>query len=102
MSQAWGFKEIVIKLVGKNVYSTLKFESGGHKSSSTNQLQKRKEEYILQHALWLFLAEVENISEINVKPEEIRVDVFQCIWSWRTACKQNGVTLSGVLIYRQG
>ena len=28
-----GFKEIVIKLAGKNAYSTLKFESGGHRVS---------------------------------------------------------------------
>ena len=71
-----GFKEIVLKLTGKNVYSTLKFESGGHRVQRIpiTETQGRIHTSACTVAV---LAEVENISEINVKPEEIRVDVFR-------------------------
>ena len=63
-------------MVGKNVYSTLKFESGGHRVQRipVTETQGRIHTSACTVAV---LAEVENISEINVKPEEIRVDVFR-------------------------
>ena len=69
MSLAGGFKEIVIKLVGKNVYSTLKFESGGHRVQRipVTETQGRIHTSACTVAV---LAEVENISEINVKPKK--------------------------------
>ena len=47
------------------------------------------------------LAEVENISEINVKPEEIRVDVFRASGAGGQHVNKTS-QLSELLIYRQG
>ena len=63
-----GFKEIVIKLVGKNVYSTLKFESGGHRVQRipVTETQGRIHTSACTVAV---LAEVENIMKLMLNPK---------------------------------
>ena len=71
-----GFKEIILRLAGRGVYSTLKFESGGHRVQRipVTEAQGRIHTSACTVAV---LPEVENVSDVNVKPDEIRVDVFR-------------------------
>ncbi len=75
-SDLGGFKEIVIRLTGENVYSLLKFESGGHRVQRvpTTETQGRIHTSACTVAV---LPEVEESSQILLPPDEIRIDVFR-------------------------
>ena len=50
ISDHGGFKEIIFKIIGDNVYSSLKYESGTHRVQRSLK-QKRKDESTLRHLL---------------------------------------------------
>ena len=52
-SEAGGLKEVIASIRGKNIYSTLKYESGVHRVQRV-PIQKLKEEFIHQLQQWLF------------------------------------------------
>ena len=46
-----GFKEIITRIEGKEVYSQLKFESGAHQSATRTKRQNPRAEFIRRRAL---------------------------------------------------
>ncbi|BAF61788.1 peptide chain release factor 1 [Candidatus Vesicomyidisocius calyptogenae] len=71
-----GFKEIIARISGINVYSKLKFESGAHRVQRvpTTESQGRIHTSACTVAI---MPEVENIEEINININDVRIDTFR-------------------------
>ncbi|MGH7156639.1 MAG: peptide chain release factor 1 [Candidatus Saccharimonadales bacterium] len=74
-SEAGGFKEIIFMVRGENAYKNLKFEAGVHRVQRvpTTESQGRIHTSTVTVAV---LPEAEE-TDIEIKPEDIRVDVFR-------------------------
>ncbi len=70
-----GFKEIIIGIQGENVYSHLKYEMGVHRVQRVPVTEASGRIHTSAVTVAI-LAEAEEI-EIEIDPEEIRVDVFR-------------------------
>ncbi|CAN5717712.1 peptide chain release factor 1 [soil metagenome] len=83
-SDVGGFKEIVFKLSGEDVYSTLKYESGVHRVQRvpTTEAQGRIHTSAATVAV---LPEAEEV-DIQLKPDEVRIEV----------CRSSGAGGQGV------
>jgi peptide chain release factor 1 len=75
-SEQGGFKEIIVKISGNNVYSRLKFESGAHRVQRvpTTESQGRIHTSTCTVAV---LAEVETIDEVIINPADLKVDTYR-------------------------
>lgn len=75
-SEQGGYKEVVVRLSGTLVYSHLKFESGAHRVQRvpTTETQGRLHTSTCTVAV---LPETENIDEITIHPDELRIDTFR-------------------------
>lgn len=71
-----GYKEIIVRLAGQDVYSHLKFESGAHRVQRipTTEAQGRLHTSTCTVAI---LPEVEAIDNITINPAELRIDTFR-------------------------
>lgn len=71
-----GYKEIVVRLTGENVYSQLKFESGAHRVQRVpvTEAQGRIHTSACTVAI---LPEVESIDSVDLNMGDIRVDTYR-------------------------
>lgn len=74
-SDLGGYKEIIFSVEGEDVYKTLRYESGGHRVQRvpTTEAQGRIHTSAATVAV---LPEVEEISEVQINPEDLRIDLF--------------------------
>lgn len=75
-SNLGGYKEIVFAVEGKDVYRTLKYESGGHRVQRI-PLTEAGGRIHTSAATVAVLPEAEEIDEIEIKPEDIRLDLYR-------------------------
>lgn len=75
-SDLGGYKEVIIRLVGSQVYSKLKFESGGHRVQRipATETQGRIHTSACTVAV---MPEADEVAEVVINPAEIRVDTFR-------------------------
>jgi len=75
-SEAGGFREVVARIIGNGAYSQLKFESGAHRVQRipTTESQGRIHTSACTVAI---LPEVDDIDQINVDPNDLRIDTFR-------------------------
>jgi peptide chain release factor 1 len=71
-----GYKEVIARIAGKDVYSRLKFESGAHRVQRvpTTEAQGRIHTSTCTVAV---LPEAEEIDAIDINPAELKVDTFR-------------------------
>ncbi len=69
-----GLREVVFSVRGKNVYGTLKFESGGHRVQRVPVTEAGGRIHT-SAATVAVLPEVEDV-EVEIKPEDLRIDTF--------------------------
>jgi len=74
-SELGGYKDITFSVEGTDVYKTLRYESGGHRVQRvpTTEAQGRIHTSAATVAV---LPEVEETNEVEIKPEDLRVDLF--------------------------
>jgi peptide chain release factor 1 len=70
-----GLKEVVFSLVGENVFSDLKFESGVHRVQRVPATEASGRVHTSAASV-VVLAEVGDV-EINIDPNDLRIDVFR-------------------------
>ena len=70
-----GFKEVIFGIKGDNVFGTMKYESGVHRVQRIPETEKSGRIHT-STATVAVLAEADEV-EIEIKPEDIRVDVFR-------------------------
>ncbi|MBN1269379.1 MAG: peptide chain release factor 1 [Kiritimatiellae bacterium] len=71
-----GYKEVVFAVEGTDVYCTLRYESGGHRVQRIPATEAGGRIHT-SAATVAVLPEAEEIDEIEIKPEDIRVDIFR-------------------------
>ncbi len=69
-----GFKEVVMKISGENVYGTLKYESGVHRVQRVPQTETQGRVHT-SAATVAVLPEAEDV-DIEIRDEDIRKDIF--------------------------
>ena len=71
-----GFKQIVIKIIGKKVYSNLKFESGAHRVQRVPETESQGRVHT-SAATVAVLPEVDEIEDVEINNDELRIDTFR-------------------------
>ena len=74
-SDLGGFKEIIFLVEGTDVYKTLRYESGGHRVQRVPETEAQGRVHT-SAATVAVLPEVEEVNEVEIKPEELRIDLF--------------------------
>lgn len=74
-SEKGGYKEVICSISGRGVYGDMKFESGTHRVQRVPETEASGRIHT-SAATVAVLPEAEEV-EIDIKPEELRVDVFR-------------------------
>ncbi len=75
-SELGGYKEVVIKIVGKGAYSRLKFESGGHRVQRVPETEAQGRIHTSACTVAI-MPEADEVSEVVLNPAELRIDTFR-------------------------
>jgi peptide chain release factor 1 len=71
-----GYKEIVARISGQNVYSHLKFESGGHRVQRVPETESQGRVHTSACTVAI-MPEVDDIEAIEINPADLKVDTFR-------------------------
>ena len=71
-----GYKEVIARISGSNVYAKLKFESGAHRVQRVPETESQGRVHTSACTVAV-LPEVDEIDAIDINPDEIRVDTFR-------------------------
>jgi peptide chain release factor 1 len=71
-----GFKELISRVVGQDVYSHLKFESGAHRVQRVPETESQGRIHTSAGTVAV-LPETEEVNEIEIRKEDLRVDTFR-------------------------
>jgi peptide chain release factor 1 len=71
-----GFKEIIAKISGLNVYAKLKFESGTHRVQRVPETESQGRVHTSAVTVAI-MPEVATIEEVNINMNDVRVDTFR-------------------------
>ena len=75
-SEQGGYREVVLRVVGRKAYSRLKFESGGHRVQRVPETESQGRIHTSACTVAV-LPEVEDVSEVELDPSELKVDTFR-------------------------
>lgn len=75
-SERGGFKEIIVSVIGKGAYGQLKFESGVHRVQRVPDTETQGRIHTSAASV-VVLPEVEDVEEIDLDPNDLRIDVFR-------------------------
>tara|TARA_B100000035_G_C21024952_1_gene565761 strand:+ start:1032 stop:2090 length:1059 start_codon:yes stop_codon:yes gene_type:complete len=76
VSDHGGFKEIIFKVTGTNVYSFLKFESGTHRVQRVPDTETQGRVHTSASTVAV-LPIVEQIDDIDINPADLRIDTYR-------------------------
>ena len=71
-----GYKEIIARVEGKNVFANLKFESGAHRVQRVPETETQGRVHTSACTVAV-MPEVEDIEEIEINKNDLRVDTFR-------------------------
>jgi peptide chain release factor 1 len=71
-----GFKELISRVVGQDVYSHLKFESGAHRVQRVPETESQGRIHTSACTVAV-LPETEEVNDIEIRKEDLRVDTFR-------------------------
>lgn len=71
-----GFKEVIVRVAGKAVYSQLKFESGTHRVQRIPETEAQGRIHTSACTIAV-LPEVEEIEEVEIDPSDLRFDTYR-------------------------
>lgn len=74
-SEIGGYKEVVFSVEGSDVYAALKYESGGHRVQRIPVTEASGRIHTSAATVAVF-PEADQDDDIEIKPEEIRIDLF--------------------------
>lgn len=76
MGEKGGYKEVVVKIIGQNVYAKLKFESGVHRVQRVPETESQGRIHTSTCTVAI-LPEVEGIDSIDIDTSDLRIDTFR-------------------------
>ena len=71
-----GYKEIIVRIAGRGVYSRLKFESGGHRVQRVPETESQGRIHTSACTVAV-LPEADEIGEIEIDSSDLRIDTFR-------------------------
>ena len=71
-----GYKEIISRIIGKDVYSQLKFESGAHRVQRVPETESQGRVHTSACTVAI-LPEVEEIDVIDINTDDLRIDTYR-------------------------
>lgn len=71
-----GYKELITRVVGQDVYSHLKFESGAHRVQRVPETESQGRIHTSACTVAV-LPEIEEVDSIEIRKEDLRVDTFR-------------------------
>lgn len=71
-----GFKEVITRIVGKDVYSRLKFESGAHRVQRVPETESQGRIHTSACTVAV-MPEMDEVSDIEINKADLRVDTFR-------------------------
>lgn len=75
-SEQGGYKEIIARIVGNNVYSHLKFESGAHRVQRVPETEAQGRVHTSTCTVAI-LPEIETVDEVLINPADLKIDTFR-------------------------
>ena len=75
-SELGGYKEAIVRIIGRGAYSKLKFESGGHRVQRVPATETQGRIHTSACTVAV-LPELDEIEEVKLDPSELRIDVFR-------------------------
>jgi peptide chain release factor 1 len=75
-SEMGGYKEVIAKIIGNDVYSRLKFESGGHRVQRVPATETQGRIHTSACTVAV-MPEADAVSDVVINPAEIRIDTFR-------------------------
>ena len=75
-SEQGGYREVVVRVVGKKAFSRLKFESGGHRVQRVPETESQGRIHTSACTVAV-LPELEDVSEVDLDPGDLKVDTFR-------------------------
>ncbi|MCC6196903.1 MAG: peptide chain release factor 1 [Burkholderiales bacterium] len=75
-SELGGYKEAIVRIAGQGAYSTLKFESGGHRVQRVPETEAQGRIHTSACTVAV-IAEADPIADITINPADIRIDTFR-------------------------
>ena len=76
VSEQGGYREVVVRVVGRKAYSRLKFESGGHRVQRVPETESQGRIHTSACTVAV-LPELEDVSEVDLDPADLKVDTFR-------------------------
>ncbi len=71
-----GFKEVILRVIGKGVYSKLKFESGAHRVQRVPKTEAQGRIHTSACTVAI-LPEADEIGDVSINSQDLRVDTFR-------------------------
>ncbi len=71
-----GYKEVIVRISGKNVYAKLKFESGAHRVQRVPATESQGRVHTSACTVAI-LPEVEAIDSFDIDPSQLRIDTYR-------------------------
>lgn len=71
-----GYKEIIVRVIGKGAYSRLKFESGGHRVQRVPETESQGRIHTSACTVAI-MPEVDEVEQIEINPADLKVDTFR-------------------------
>jgi len=71
-----GYKEIIMRVSGQNVYSQLKFESGTHRVQRVPETESQGRVHTSACTVAI-MPEVDSVDEIDINPADLRIDTYR-------------------------
>ena len=71
-----GYKEVIVRLSGTDVYAKMKFESGGHRVQRVPQTETQGRIHTSACTVAV-MPEVDEIESVKINPADLRIDTFR-------------------------
>ena len=71
-----GYKEIILRIIGRGAYSRLKFESGGHRVQRVPETESQGRIHTSACTVAV-LPEVDEVEDVDISPADLRVDTYR-------------------------
>jgi len=71
-----GYKEVILRIIGRGAYSRLKFESGGHRVQRVPETEAQGRIHTSACTVAV-MPEADEISEVVINPADLRIDTFR-------------------------
>ena len=76
MYTRYGYKEVIVRVIGEGAYSKLKFESGGHRVQRVPETESQGRVHTSACTVAV-LPELDEIGEVEINPADLRIDVYR-------------------------